>query len=257
MTFSVAIIGILINLAGGISTAFGWATQKYAHNEANKTNSSWYGLLKWWLGLALVIAAQPLYIVSSALANQSTLGVVGPFSLIASMFFARFMLNEKITYWEYWGILLFVPGIILTLMCASMENNHLNQEQFNKIFYSKTSMIYLGFNLTIVLLMAIISVLTIKHFAHIEKETEDNLSSDENFDDEIYSDDEPVTEENKANYLPEELENDPFVRKENHNELINNPDHLWGKKSNDNRSEELNECKLFVIKTKCICFFSK
>ena len=45
----------------------------------------------------LVIAAQPLYIFSSAFANQSTLGVVGPFSLIASLLFARLLLNEKIS----------------------------------------------------------------------------------------------------------------------------------------------------------------
>ena len=51
MGFPVAIIGVLINLTGGLSTAFGWAIQKYAHNEANKASSSYYSNIKWWIGL--------------------------------------------------------------------------------------------------------------------------------------------------------------------------------------------------------------
>ena len=228
MAFPVAIIGVLINLTGGLSTAFGWAIQKYAHNEANKTNSSWYGLLKWWFGLVLVIVAQPLYIFSSALANQSTLGVVGPFSLIASLIFASFMLNEKITCWECCGIMLFVPGIILTLLFASMENNRLNQEQFNQIFYSKASMTYLGLNLVIVLIMSIISVLTFQHFESNQKEKDE---------DEAY-------ENNQDVYLTGGNEYHPLLRSESHGYAIKNKDDsLLRRHNNDIKGQHSHESK--------------
>ena len=164
MAFPVAIFGVLINLAGGLSTALGWAVQKYAHNEAVRTNTKYYYSKIWWLGMFLIILALPLYVISTILANQSTLWVVGPFTLIASLLLSKFMLNEVISCWEYCGIALFVPGVVLTLLFASMENNRLNQEQFNKIFYSKGPMTYFLINIGLVLIMSILSFMVVMNF---------------------------------------------------------------------------------------------
>lgn len=152
-----ALWGILINLSGGISTALGWAVQKYAHKDAIAENTGFYTQWLWWVGLVCVIIAQPLYIISSSMANQSTLGVIGPFSIIVNIVFARVMLNEKVTKWEYGGILLFIPGIIVTLKYASMKNERLNREQFNDTFYSKVPMTYLMINLVLIAVMAVVS----------------------------------------------------------------------------------------------------
>ena len=58
--------------------------------------------------------------------------------------------------------MLFIPGIVLTLLFASMENNRLNQDQFNKVFYSQIPMAYLGINFLIVIIMSVISYNTFK-----------------------------------------------------------------------------------------------
>lgn len=138
-----AIFGVIVNLAGSISTAMGWCMQKYAHKQAIASNTSAFGKWLWWLGLTFVILTQPLYIVSQSMANQSTLGVVGPFSIVATLMFGRLFLNERISTAEYMCIFLFVPGIILTLHFASKSNDLMNREQFNRVFYSTQSMTYL------------------------------------------------------------------------------------------------------------------
>lgn len=147
-----ALWGILVNLGGGIATSFGWVAQKYAHKQAIADDTSYYKKWLWWVGLFLVLVAQPLYIVSQSMANQSTLGVIGPFSIIINILFGRIILHERVTKWEYMGVLLFVPGIIVTLKFASKNNERLNREQFNNVFYSPTSMIYLGANIVILLI---------------------------------------------------------------------------------------------------------
>jgi uncharacterized membrane protein len=90
----------------------------------------------------MVIIAQPLYIVSTTMANQSTLGVVGPVSIIAHVIFARFYLDEKMTYTEIFGISLFVPGTIITLIFASKHNDLLNREEFDDKFYALWAQVY-------------------------------------------------------------------------------------------------------------------
>ena len=141
-----AIVGILINLAGGISTACGWALQRKAYIRSIDAGNV-LSEIKWWIGLFLVIISQPLYIVAVNFANQSTLGVVGPFALISNIILARLYLNEIIRRWEYIGIMFFIPGAILTLVFASKENNHFTREQFNNIFLTTLTMTYLLVNI--------------------------------------------------------------------------------------------------------------
>lgn len=141
-----AIVGILINLAGGISTACGWALQRKAYIKSIDRGTV-LKELKWWLGFFLVIISQPLYIVAVNFANQSTLGVVGPFALISNIILARVYLNEIIRRWEYIGIMFFIPGAILTLVFASKENNHFTREEFNNIFFTTLTMTYLLVNI--------------------------------------------------------------------------------------------------------------
>lgn len=151
-----AIVGILINLAGGISTACGWALQRKAYIKTIDTGTV-LTELKWWIGLFLVIISQPLYIVAVNFANQSTLGVVGPFALISNIILARLYLNEIIRRWEYIGIMFFIPGAILTLVFASKENNHFTREQFNNIFLTTLTMTYLLVNVGFITCGLIIS----------------------------------------------------------------------------------------------------
>ena len=75
------------------------------------------------------------------MANQSTIGAVGPFALISNLILARFYLHEKITKWEYISICLLIPGVIITLNSASMENKRYTYKEFNELFFSSFSMI--------------------------------------------------------------------------------------------------------------------
>jgi uncharacterized membrane protein len=137
-----ALIGVAINTLGGFSTAIGWCLQKLAHNKASEENSTIYKSWHWWIGFLMVMISQPLYIVSQTMANQSTLGVMGPVSIIVHVIFARYYLDEKMTYCEICGILLFVPGTITTLIFASKHNNLLNREEMDDKFYSFWSQFY-------------------------------------------------------------------------------------------------------------------
>lgn len=118
-----AAFGVGLTLLGGVTTAFGWAFQKKAYNQVQGTKDSVLSKFMWWVGLVCVILTQPLYIVGVSMANQSTIGVVGPFALIANILLARIYLKEKISKWEYISIFLLIPGTIVTLSYASMENN--------------------------------------------------------------------------------------------------------------------------------------
>lgn len=174
-----ALWGILVNLGGGIATAFGWVAQKYAHKQAIADSTSYYKKWLWWAGLFLVLVAQPLYIVSQSMANQSTLGVIGPFSIIINIMFGRIILKEKVTKWEYMGVLLFIPGIIVTLKFASKNNERLNREQFNDVFYSPFSMIYLITNIVVLLIFYGTAKKILEINPNEEHEDNEELSDDD------------------------------------------------------------------------------
>jgi len=138
-----AIIGILINLFGSFTTAFGLALQKKAHNAVAATGEHYITKRTWWFGLFLVIFSQPMYIISVTMVKVSVLGVVGPFGIIANILLASFFLKERIRLWEYIGMVLFIPGSIMTIACASLKNVRYNVDEFNELFYSPLAMIYL------------------------------------------------------------------------------------------------------------------
>lgn len=145
-----AILGLLVTASGSISTAVGWALQKQAYNIVKDTNSSVLKTIHWWIGFLLVALTQPLYIIGISMVNQSTIGVVGPISIIANLLLAKFYLKEDIKFWEIVGVLLFIPGCILTLLNASMTNHRFSQEEFNKLFFSTPSLGYLILNTLVI-----------------------------------------------------------------------------------------------------------
>jgi drug/metabolite transporter (DMT)-like permease len=115
INMQLAIIGLLVTTLGSVSTAVGWALQKQAFNYINSTDKSIFKQKLWWIGFVCIMLTQPLYIIGISMVNQSTIGVVGPFSLIANMLLAQFYLNEPIKRMEIVGVSLFIPGCILTL----------------------------------------------------------------------------------------------------------------------------------------------
>lgn len=153
-----AIFGILLNLLGGVSTALGWALQKKVHNDIKGTEQIYLSKPLWWTGLVLVIMSQPLYLVAVYMTKLSILGVVGPFSIIANILLASYFLKERIRLWEYIGMILFIPGTILTLSFSSLENKRYNQREFSELFYSTQSMVYL-----LVTLIAMALLLGVSH----------------------------------------------------------------------------------------------
>jgi len=105
-----AILGLLITGVGCVSAAIGWALQKQAFNVVHNTSQSIFKNWHWWIGLFFIIITQPFYLIGITMVNQSTIGVVGPFSLVANMILARFYLKEPIKKWEIIGLVLFVAG---------------------------------------------------------------------------------------------------------------------------------------------------
>ena len=91
------------------------------------------------------------------MANQSTIGAVGPFALLSNMILARFYLNENIRKWEYISISLLIPGVVITLSYASMENKRYTYKEFNDLFFSTFSMGYLIMNLIFIIFLVFIS----------------------------------------------------------------------------------------------------
>ena len=100
------------------------------------------------------------------------------------------MLKEELSCWEYLSILLFIPGMILTMLFSSKENRRLNQEDFNATFYTPVPMIYLGVNLFLCLILTVLWYYSfiISPESHIinDKNEEENIKMLES---EIYSDD--------------------------------------------------------------------
>ena len=80
-----AILGILLRLIGGVTTAFGWAFMKKAYNRIQGLHKSVLRKPLWWIGCLLTMLSQPMYMAGVAMANQSTIGVLSPFSLIANI----------------------------------------------------------------------------------------------------------------------------------------------------------------------------
>ncbi|CAI2373100.1 unnamed protein product [Moneuplotes crassus] len=146
-----AYVGLGITGIGCACAAIGWALQKQAFNLIHNSEKSVFKSIHWWIGLAFIILTQPFYLVGISMVNQSTIGVVGPFSLVANMLLAKFYLKEPIRKCEYIGLTCFVFGCIITLMYASMENNRYSQEKFNEYFFSTVSMTYLFVNLLLIM----------------------------------------------------------------------------------------------------------
>lgn len=93
----------------------GWAVQKKLHNDIEGTGKLYIKEGLWWVGMVLVLLAQPLYLIAIYMVKISILGVIGPFSILASMILAYLFLHEKIRLWDFIGMTLFIPGSILTL----------------------------------------------------------------------------------------------------------------------------------------------
>lgn len=104
-----------------------------------------------------MMGSQPLYLASAGMANQSTLGAIEPLTIFASIIFARFILNESLTKFKMFAMALFAPGMVLTLLFASMETNRLDRKEFDEIFYGWLSMTYLFTTLGVVSVFTIIS----------------------------------------------------------------------------------------------------
>jgi drug/metabolite transporter (DMT)-like permease len=138
-----ALLGIIFNLLGSISTALGWAIQKKVHNDLKDTGVFYMTKKTWWLGILMVLSSQPLYLVAVSMTKVSILGVVGPFGMLANILLASLFLKERIRLWEYLGMSMFIPGTILTLCFSSFENRRYNRGEFNELFYSTQSIIYL------------------------------------------------------------------------------------------------------------------
>ena len=82
----------------------------------------------------------------------------------------------------------------MTLFFASMENNRLNQQQFNKEFFSAIPLTYFCTNIVVVMIMSLTSILAVKHFDE-DKSNQNDFTfedSDQNSDQEGES-----TERNK------------------------------------------------------------
>ena len=148
-----------------------------AHNKALANSSSIYKSPHWWIGFFMVMISQPLYIASQAMANQSTLGVVGPTSIIVHVIFARFYLNEIMKTCDILGIFLFVPGTIVTLIFASKSNDLLNREEFEDRFFDFWAQFYLWANVVTCIILYALSYKILKETSLYEKELESERSS--------------------------------------------------------------------------------
>ena len=175
-----ALIGVGINTLGGISTAVGWWLQKHGHNKAIEQNSTVYKNWHWWIGFIWVIISQPLYIASTTLANQSTLGVVGPTSIIVHVMFARFYLHEVLRWSEILGILLFVPGTIITLIFASKSNDLLDKKEFEEKFWAPMAQTYLWINVFFCFVFYILAYFIIKATTPIRNNSNGENEQDQN-----------------------------------------------------------------------------
>jgi uncharacterized membrane protein len=157
-----AIIGIIIDMLGCLCTALGWAIQKKLHNDIEGTGKMYITQRLWWVGMLLVLLAQPLYLTAIWMVKISILGVIGPFSILASMVLAYLFLHEKIRLWDYVGMTLFIPGSILTLWFSNLENKRYNREEFHVLFYSTRSMIYLFLSISVMIIMMIVCHIILK-----------------------------------------------------------------------------------------------
>ncbi|CAI2373217.1 unnamed protein product [Moneuplotes crassus] len=178
-----AFIGLLLTAAGSLSTACGWALQKQGYNIVQRSETAVMKNLHWWIGFILIAITQPLYLVGISMVNQSTIGVVGPISIIANLLLAKFYLKENIRKWEVIGVLLFIPGCIITLLSASMKNQRYTQQEFNKVFFSSTSMGYLVSNIFCILIGLLLSyfILAAQEKCEMEEdhEAEDSDTSED------------------------------------------------------------------------------
>lgn len=184
-----AIIGVGVNTLGGVSTAVGWWLQKEGHNKSETQESTIYKSWHWWIGLFLVIISQPLYIVSQTLANQSTLGIVGPTSIIVHVLFARFYLHEILSWWEIAGILLFVPGTIITLIFASKSNDLLDKDEFKEKFWDPIAQIYLWGNIIGCFILYFLSYKIIKATTPLNKDDLNSQNTDDTSNEHSFLDD--------------------------------------------------------------------
>ncbi|CAI2370428.1 unnamed protein product [Moneuplotes crassus] len=232
-------IGVGVNTLGGFSTAVGWCLQKEGHNKSEIGSSTVYKSLHWWIGLVMVIISQPLYIVSQTLANQSTLGIVGPTSIIVHVLFARFYLHEILSWCEIAGILLFVPGTIITLIFASKHNDLLDKDEFKEKFWAPMSQIYLWGNVVGCFILYFLSYKIIKATTPIKKDEAQDQDTDSTTNKENIMED----FEAYSNFTPKQTESlirrrQMKSRASQESELVaeNSDDELMSDDSDDSRS---------------------
>lgn len=172
-----AIIGIALSIFGSSLAALGWVFQKLAHNKCGEKDKYWKQP-HWWIGFAMVLISQPLYLAAAGMANQSTLGAIEPVPILANAVFAWIILGEKLTKLKMGAIGLFVPGIILTLLFASMETNRMNRNEFTDVFFGKLSMYYCAFTLALIIIGMTLSNIIV----HVHPKEEYEEFEDENDD---------------------------------------------------------------------------
>ncbi|CAD7945060.1 unnamed protein product [Amoebophrya sp. A120] len=145
-TVGLFIIGILCHMGGNIGTALGLCLQKRGHldcqeqaeklrgdGNADDLAQPYYKSKRWLTGLIVYLSSQILTALAFMFAAQSALAPLLPSTLVANSFFARSLLNEKITKYDIRGMVLIAIGAGLVVSGAPVvdppsgdEHEHLD-----------------------------------------------------------------------------------------------------------------------------------
>mmetsp|Transcript_1894 Transcript_1894/g.1694 ORF Transcript_1894/g.1694 Transcript_1894/m.1694 type:complete len:320 (+) Transcript_1894:112-1071(+) len=186
------------------------------HINLEGTNKHFLKIRIWWGGLILIFISQPLYIVAAVLVKISVLGVLDPFKLLINIIVARLFLNEKVKFWEYVGLSLFIPGSIMTLIFSRPENQRYSRQEINSFLYNKRILFYLLCNF-----LAMAVLMTLCYYILKANPGGKNLDYAEQIDDDDYLRPQALSSQSEVG---KELSSSHILNSQRNKNIKNKPD---------------------------------
>ena len=171
------LFGMSLNIFGSVMVNFGTNLMKSAHNlfdeevveeedennqNKKKSKSIFNSQNVWALGLTIFCVGCLINFASFAFAAQSLLAALGTVQFVSNVFFAKFVLGEKLTARIIVATLIIISGLLIAIMFSNHASENYTSEDLLHL-YTPAYLIFLLFLVVLVIIVHITYVVYTKN----------------------------------------------------------------------------------------------
>jgi len=175
------VVGIILAAIGAALLALGMSVQRYAFTKEPPVPFLGWQLPAFWVwlvGLLIYFAANGVYAVSLLFAPLSLLAGIFTTLLLWNLYIGKRVLNEELTPQKYWGAIVVMLGVILTVSATSAKvPTDFSIEEIEGLFLSVSGAVYVNLLVLVILICVVIIALFEKRYP-LEKTVSEMLKEE-------------------------------------------------------------------------------